>query len=119
MESIEASVSNRSRSWARAAGAVALLLAIVLGGCATYRKCGLHGCPGDAELTSAVQANFSGHASIMPPNLINVRALDGVVYLSGLVDTDLQRQLAESVARATPGVKRVVNSIGLNNNSGF
>jgi len=53
-----------------------------------------------------------------PPNLIDVQTLDRVVYLYGLVDTDLERQLAESVARTAPGVVRVVDSIGLNNVSG-
>jgi osmotically-inducible protein OsmY len=36
-----------------------------------------------------------------------------VVYLYGVVDTALQRDLAESVALGTPGVARVVNSIGI------
>jgi osmotically-inducible protein OsmY len=39
--------------------------------------------------------------------------LDHVVYLSGLVDTDLERQMAESVAQEAKGVAKVVNSIGL------
>jgi osmotically-inducible protein OsmY len=42
-----------------------------------------------------------------------VQTLDHVVYLNGLVDTDLERQLAESVAAGAKGVTRVVNSIGL------
>jgi osmotically-inducible protein OsmY len=39
------------------------------------------------------------------------------VYLYGLVDTDYQRQIAESVARQVPGVSKVINSIGLAGNS--
>jgi osmotically-inducible protein OsmY len=42
-----------------------------------------------------------------------VQTLDHVVYLSGVVDTDLERQMAESVAREAPGVAKVINSIGL------
>jgi len=38
-----------------------------------------------------------------------------VVYLNGIVDTDLEREMAESVAAGAGGVARVVNSIGLNN----
>ncbi|HEX3849002.1 MAG TPA: BON domain-containing protein [Steroidobacteraceae bacterium] len=91
----------------------------LMAGCAVYQKCGFRGCPGDAEITAAVQADFAQHPAIMPPNIINIRCLDGVVYLSGLVATDLQRQVAASVALQTPGVKRVVNSIGLSNDSGF
>jgi len=99
--------------------ALLLMAAVTLNGCAVYAKCGFGGCPGDAKTTADVEASFAQHPAIMPPNWINIRSLDGVVYLSGLVDTDLQRQLAESVARATPGVKRVVNSIGLAGNSGY
>jgi osmotically-inducible protein OsmY len=44
-----------------------------------------------------------------------VRTLDHVVYLSGLVDTDLQSQIAQSVALEATGVARVVNSIGISN----
>jgi osmotically-inducible protein OsmY len=42
-----------------------------------------------------------------------VQTLDHVVYLTGLVDTDLERQIAESVALEADGVSKVVNSIGL------
>jgi len=42
-----------------------------------------------------------------------VQTVDQVVYLNGQVDTELQRELAESLARVVPGVKRVVNSINL------
>jgi osmotically-inducible protein OsmY len=98
---------------------MAISLGTALQGCAVYEKCGFHGCPGDGQLAADVQANFAQHPSIMPPNTVNIRCLDGVAYLSGLVDTDMQRQLAESVAAATPGVKKVVNSIGLAGNGNF
>jgi len=48
--------------------------------------------------------------------LLSVQTLDRVVYLYGLVDTDLQLQLAESVAHEAPGVEKVVNSIGISGN---
>jgi osmotically-inducible protein OsmY len=88
-------------------------LAAALSGCAVYTKCGLGGCPGDAEITAQVRALFKQHPALEPPNLLEVRALDRVVYLNGVVDTDLERQMAESVAHEARGVKRVVNSIGL------
>jgi osmotically-inducible protein OsmY len=93
--------------------ALALLLAGALPGCAVYNKCGFHGCPGDAEITAQVRAMFGGYPALEPPNQIEVQTLDHVVYLSGVVDTDLERRMAESVAQEVPGVKRVVNSIGL------
>jgi osmotically-inducible protein OsmY len=42
-----------------------------------------------------------------------VQTLNHVVYLNGVVDTDLERQMAESVAHEAEGVAKVVNSIGL------
>lgn len=84
-------------------------------GCTTYqalRKCG-SGCPGDAALAAAVRAQLAGHTELLAPNQVYVRALDGVVYLSGQVATDLQRDTAEELARSTPGTPRVVDMIGL------
>jgi osmotically-inducible protein OsmY len=93
--------------------AFALVLTGALPGCAAYRKCGLSGCPGDAEITREVRALLDRYPALEPPNLVQVHTLDHVVYLSGLVDTDLERQMAESVAQEAKGVAKVVNSIGL------
>ena len=98
--------------------AMAIVWLAILPGCAayeTYEKCGFAGCPDDGRITQDVQALFNEHPALEPPNLIEVRTLDHVVYLSGLVDTDLERQMAETVAAGAQGVARVVNSIGLNN----
>lgn len=97
-----------------------LILAAVSGlsGCAlvdTLRKCGA-GCPGDAALTGAVQARLGEHTALLAPNRVYVSTLDGIVYLSGQVATDTQRLDAVDVARATPGVTRVVDTIALEYN---
>jgi osmotically-inducible protein OsmY len=108
--------SASTRAWS--AAILALLLSDGLTGCAlsaAYAKCGLHGCPGDAAITAAVRALFDRHPALEAPNLLSVQTLDGVVYLGGILDTDMQRQLAQSVAAQPPGVVRVVNSIGLAN----
>jgi osmotically-inducible protein OsmY len=60
-----------------------------------------------------VHALFDQHPALEPPNLLEVQTLNHVVYLTGLVDTDLERQMAESVALEAKGVAKVVNSIGL------
>jgi osmotically-inducible protein OsmY len=93
--------------------AFTLVLAGALPGCAAYKKCGFGGCPGDAEITAEVRALFDQHPILQAPNLVEVQTLDHVVYLNGLVDTDLQRQTAESLALEARGVAKVVNSIGL------
>ncbi len=93
--------------------AVSVILAGGLCGCATFRKCGLAGCADDAKITAQIQALFVQHPSLEAPNSVNVQTLDHVVYLYGLVNTDLERALAETVARQATGVLNVVNSIGI------
>jgi osmotically-inducible protein OsmY len=93
--------------------AVTLVLASALPGCAAYKKCGFGGCPGDAEITAEVRALFDQHPVLEPPNLLDVQTVDHVVYLNGVVDTDAQRLMAESIAHQAKGVTKVVNSIGL------
>ena len=91
----------------------ALVLTGALSGCAVYRRCGFRGCPGDANITAEVWAGFDQHPALGPPNLLHVQTLDHVVYLSGQVATDLQREIAESVALEATGGARIVNSIAL------
>jgi hypothetical protein len=102
------SISRRSLC----AAAFAVILACV-SGCAAYRKCGFDGCPGDAEISAKVRALFEQHPELEPPNLLDVQTVDHVVYLYGVVDTDFEQWMAESVALQAPGVTKVVNSIGL------
>jgi len=101
----------------RTAGILALAgVAASLGACApfaTLASCGSSGCPGDAQLSAAVRAQLDQHVELLAPNHVYVRTLDRVVYLSGEVATDLQRETAVSVARQTPGVPRVVDMISL------
>lgn len=98
------------------AAVLACLLANSLGGCAAYsvyKKCGLSGCPGDAQITAEVRARLKRHPVLTAPNQVYVQTLDGVAYLSGQVATDLQRDIAESAAREAAGARRVVDSIAL------
>jgi osmotically-inducible protein OsmY len=92
------------------------LLAALLCACAEYeahRKCGAQGCSGDADITSAVEKGLAAAPALAAPNQVYVRTLDGTVYLSGKVATDLQRSSAEEIAQRTPGVRRVVDNIAL------
>jgi osmotically-inducible protein OsmY len=101
--------------WRMAVGLAVLIGLPVMGlpGCATYAKCGFAGCPGDAKITAEVQSLFDEHADMGPPNLIRIQTWDRVVYLSGLVSTDLQRSIAGSIAGEAPGAVRVVNSLSV------
>jgi osmotically-inducible protein OsmY len=84
-----------------------------LGSCATFDKCGLAGCAGDKEITAEVEALFSAHPALEAPNELRIQTLDSVVYLTGIVNSPREQQLATLVAREAPGVTGVINSIGL------
>lgn len=91
------------------------LLALWLSGCAAYQRCGFSGCPGDAQISADVRAILEQHPGLGPVTIFNVKTLDGVVYLGGTVDTDLQKQEAEALARTAPHVKKVVSTINPRN----
>lgn len=100
----------------RSAVRVLPLCAVLLAGCTVYqdlRDCGWRGCPGDAQVTTEVQGLINQHTELLPPNHVYVQTVKRVVYLSGQVATDLQRQDAQSIAAHAKGVHRVVNNIAL------
>ncbi|HSN56812.1 MAG TPA: BON domain-containing protein [Candidatus Sulfomarinibacteraceae bacterium] len=66
----------------------------------------------DAWITSKVTANLTADPEINPFE-IDVDTEDGVVRLSGMVETDLQREEAAKLAIRTEGVISVVNDIEL------
>jgi osmotically-inducible protein OsmY len=92
---------------------IALALPGLLAGCAAESKCGLAGCPGDAQITANVQTQLNRHPDLEGVNSINVKTLDHVVYLTGDVSEGLMKETAEEVARKTPGVTRVENDIAV------
>ena len=95
--------------------AVALILSAANSASATIRKCDSDRCHDDATITKNVQDLLDRHAELGPPNSIDVQSFDHVVYLRGIVDTGLEKRIAESVASQVPDVARVVNSITENN----
>jgi len=94
-------------SGTRVRGLLACLmpLAVTVGACATYL-------PQDAAITAEVKALLEQHPELRAPNVVYVQTLHRVVYLTGQVSTDLQRQTAEAAARRVAG-RRVVNNISL------
>jgi osmotically-inducible protein OsmY len=97
------------------AAALALLLTGALPACAVLEKCGFKGCPGDAQITADVRALLDQHPGVAAPGTVSIQTLDQVVYLYGVVDTDLMRAQAEEIALQAPHVRKVVNSIGVLN----
>jgi osmotically-inducible protein OsmY len=86
----------------------------VLAGCAAEESCKDHPCTPDQTLVEAVTANIHSHAALLADHL-RVQSEDGTVYLYGLVATNVELVEVEEVAKATPGVKRVVNMCAIEN----
>jgi osmotically-inducible protein OsmY len=87
-----------------------------LTGCTAYRayeNCGYGGCAGDQQISDQVRTLLRQHTALLPPNLIYVHTVDGVVYLNGQVATELQRDTAVAVAHEVPAARGVVDMIAL------
>ncbi|HHN8541912.1 molecular chaperone OsmY [Citrobacter cronae] len=65
---------------------------------------------GDTATTSEVKAKLLAD-DIVPSRKVKVETTDGVVQLSGTVDSKAQSDRAESIAKAVDGVKSVKNDL--------
>ena len=93
--------------------ALGIVLASAISGCSAYqvyKKCGSAGCPGDAQIAAQVEASVRAHPGLEFWS-IRVQSLDHVVYLYGIVETDLERSMVESAAVEASGGNKVVNTI--------
>jgi osmotically-inducible protein OsmY len=93
--------------------AFSVFLTATLSGCATYQGCGAGQCTGDQKMNSEVERLLDGYPALLATIPITVQTKDRVVYLNGLVATDLQRETAESVALKATGVAMIVNDIAV------
>jgi osmotically-inducible protein OsmY len=93
-----------------ALGLSAALLGCLIG-CATERPCAADACVSDANISSLVESAMSQHPELNAPNSVRVQAADGIVFLHGHVDTEMQRDVAEDTARQVPNVRQVVDSL--------
>jgi len=93
---------------------LAVLFACLLAGCvAGNGKSGCDaGCQRDREITSAIESAMR-ERSALPDWQVQVQTEAGIVYLHGLVDTIVQKDAIEAIARATPGVLGVENALNL------
>jgi osmotically-inducible protein OsmY len=64
----------------------------------------------DAGITTKVKSKFLGDTDV-PGLKIDVDTTDGVVTLTGTVETAAEKQRAMELAKATDGVKNVVDRI--------
>ena len=68
------------------------------------------GYAGDTAITSEVKAKLLAD-DIVPSRKVKVETTEGVVQLSGTVDSQAQSDRAESIAKARDGVKSVKNDL--------
>jgi len=107
----------RTRPSAAWLGSLSCLIAALAGGCELVGHCTSSVCVEDRQITREVQARFSGAPELQAPNQVQVQSRRHVVYLTGLVDTPFEQQMAQSLAAQVPGVTRVDNAIALSGNA--
>ncbi len=90
--------------------------AIALAGCAGFGRCSPENCASDKVTLAELNSTLAQHRELGPPANIHAQVINGVAYLTGMVDTDLEVRSAESISLAVPGVKDVVNSLSTINN---
>lgn len=70
----------------------------------------MKGYAGDTATTSEVKAKLLAD-DIVPSRKVKVETTDGIVQLSGTVESQAQSERAESIAKAIDGVKSVKNDL--------
>lgn len=86
-----------------------LPLAALLIGCRTNES--PEGQVNDLEITTQVKSKLASDIGLTSVTNVAVNSTNGVVTLSGQVDTEEARAKAGAVAQAVPKVSRVVNNL--------
>ncbi len=69
----------------------------------------------DAQISAAVEQSFARHPELGAPGDLRVETLNHVVYLNGIVYTDSQRAIADSIALMAGNNAPIVDSIAVDN----
>jgi osmotically-inducible protein OsmY len=99
------------------AAGLAFFFALGLSGCAIFPKCSPENCASDRQINANVSQLFSEHAELGAPAELHIQTINGVVYLSGAVDTEFEVRHAEALARQVANVKDVENNLYPRSNS--
>lgn len=94
-----------------------VLFATTLCGCALFDKCAPENCSTDAQITQDVNALLAQHRELGPPATVHVQSINGVVYLSGQLDSDFEIRNAEALVRQVANVKDVENNLNPRSNA--
>jgi len=65
----------------------------------------------DLEITAQVKTKLASDIGLTSVTNVSINATNGVVTLSGMVDSADVKSKAESIARSVPKVVRVVNNL--------
>ncbi len=88
---------------------------LVIVACAFLMSCRTNESPeaqvNDLEITATVKSKLASDVGLSTVPNISVNSTNGVVTLSGQVDTAAQKEKAASLASAVPHVVKVVNNI--------
>lgn len=93
------------------AASLVCIFAMGLNGCAIFPKCSPENCATDKQINAEVTQLFSEHAELGAPATLHIQTINGVVYLSGPVDTEFEVRHAEALARQVANVKDVENNL--------
>jgi osmotically-inducible protein OsmY len=89
-----------------------------LTGCATlFPKCAPEYCASDKQITADVNQIFREHTEFGPPATVHIQTINGVVYMSGPVDSEFEVRRAEALVRQVANVKDVENNLYPRSNS--
>jgi len=86
-----------------------MLFVTLLLGCRTNES--PEGQVNDLEITTQLKSKLASDVGISSVTNISVNSTNGVVTLSGQVDSEAAKGKAETVARGVPKVVRVVNNL--------
>jgi|HubBroStandDraft_4_1064222.scaffolds.fasta_scaffold728389_2 osmotically-inducible protein OsmY len=93
------------------AASLVLMFAVELTGCAIFPQCSPENCASDKEINGQVKQLFGEHPELGAPAALHIQTINGVVYLSGPVDSEFEVRHAEALARQIPNVKDVENNL--------
>ena len=97
--------------------AVIMVFAGALSGCAVFDKCSPENCSADKQITVDVSDALPQHRELGPPGTVRVQTINGVVYLTGTVNSDFEIRTTETLVRQVANVKDVENNLNARSNS--
>ena len=105
---------NRVRTFSSAA---IIIFAGALSGRAVFDKCAPENCNTDAQIKKDTTELVDQHREFGPPGTVHVQVINGVVYLTGQVDSDFEVRNAEALVRQVANVKDVENNLSPRSNA--